>query len=153
MNDELVTSNFWLSEFLASDTATRLGLDNTPDAAALDALRVVTIPGLQSLRNCLSMPVFVSSGYRSQAVNRAVGGSFSSQHCLGLAADLKCPQMGSPLTVARYLLQHWSHPFEQMIQEGSWLHIGFPAAGGKGKREVLTAHFADGRVTYTPGLS
>jgi hypothetical protein len=154
MTDELITPNFWLSEFLASDTATRLGLPNRPDAAALEALRTVTIPGVQSLRNCLSMPVFVTSGYRAPAVNQAVGSSSTSQHVLGLAADLKCPQMGSPLTIARYLLQHWSHDFEQLIQEGDWLHVGFPPVGQKGRRQVLTAHFAPGqRTTYTPGLS
>jgi len=153
MTDELITPNFWLSEFLASDTAVRLGLENTPDAAAVAALRTITIPGVQSIRDCLGMPVFVSSGYRSLAVNRAVGSKDNSQHVLGLAADLKSPQFGSPLTMARYLLQHWAHPFEQMIQEGGWLHVGFPPAGQRGQREVLTAHFDGGRVTYTPGLA
>jgi hypothetical protein len=154
MNDELISPNFWLSEFLQSDTATRLSLPNSPDGPALAALRTITIPGVQSIRDCLGMPMFVSSGYRSPIVNRAVGGSANSQHVLGLAADLKSPQFGSPLTMARYLLQHWTHPFEQMIQEGSWLHIGFPSAGQKGKREVLTAHFVPGcSVTYSPGLS
>lgn len=153
MTDEMISPNFWLSEFLQSDTATRLGLDNAPDPASMAALRTITIPGVQSIRDCLGMPMFVSSGYRSPAVNKAVGGAPNSQHMQGLAADLKCPQFGSPLTIARYLLQHWTHPFEQMIQEGSWLHVGFPAAGQKGARTVMTAHFDGGRVIYTPGLS
>lgn len=153
MNDELISPNFYLSEFLQSDEATRKGLDNTPDTASLAALRTITIPGVQSIRDCLGMPMFVTSGYRSPAVNAAVGGARSSQHMLGLAADLKSPQFGSPLTIARYLLQHWTHPFDQMIQEGSWLHIGFPANGGNGKREVMTAHFGPSGVMYTQGLA
>jgi len=152
MTDEMISPNFWLSEFLQSDEATRKGLDNSPDGPSLAALRTITIPGVQSIRDCLGMPVFVSSGYRSPAVNAAVGGSRASQHMQGLAADLKSPQFGSPLTIARYLLQHWTHPFEQMIQEGSWLHIGFPPAGQKGKREVLTAKFSPQGVSYLPGL-
>ena len=153
MIDERLTPSFWLSEFLRSDTATRKGLDNTPSATELANIRNILAPGMQQVRDLLCMPVQITSGYRSPEVNRAVGGASASQHVLGLAADFVCPQVGSPRNVVEYLLQHNANlQFEQLIYEGGWVHIGFPPAGQRAKREVLTAHFAGGRVTYTPGL-
>ena len=153
MPDERLGSFFWLSEFLRSDTATRRGLSNAPDAAALANLRTVLAPGMERVRNLLGSPVQITSGYRSPEVNRAVGGSASSQHCQGLAADFIAPGHGTPRSIARHLMTHAPElRFDQLIFEGTWVHISF--VPGKGRGEVLTAHFMPGQpVTYSRGVS
>jgi len=152
MIDEHVAPNFWLSELLASDTATRLGLDNIPDAQALGNLRNILAPGLQRLRDLLGAPISVSSAYRSPAVNRAVGGAASSQHMLGLAADIRCASFGPPKAVAKRCMEHASSlRYDQLIWEGTWVHISFVPGVPRG--QVLTAQFSGGKATYLAGLA
>lgn len=152
MDDIQLTKNFSLSEFLRSTTAIRLGLDNTPDPAALNNIKTILAPGVQRVRDVLGMAVFVDSGYRSQAVNRAVGGVWNSQHLLGLAADLLCPAFGPPLEIAKFLVQHKDLiVFDQLIQEGDWVHVSFVDRNPRG--QILTAHFAGGTAHYTEGLA
>lgn len=151
MIDERIVPSFWLSEFLQSDTASRLQLDNTPLPSEMANIRNLLAPGMQSVHDCLAQPVFVSSGYRSPEVNRAVGGAKNSQHTQGQAADFKSPSFGMPITIARYLMGHQSQVrFDQLICEGTWVHVSFAA---KPRGEVLTAHFGPGGTTYTPGLA
>lgn len=151
MIDERLTPSFWLSEFLRSETSTRLGLDNDPPPEVLANLRTVLAPAMQHVRDMLGYPVNVSSGYRSTAVNKAVGGSATSQHALGLACDFTCPHYGTPRRVAEFLALHFGEArFDQLIWEGSWVHISF--VPGRPRGQVLTAHFGRGGVTYTPGI-
>ncbi len=150
MIDERIVPAFWLSEFLQSDTASRLRLDNTPLPSELANIRNLLAPGMQSVRDCLGQPVFVSSGYRSPEVNRAVGGAVNSQHTQGQAADFKCPAFGMPSTIVQYLMRHSTQVrYDQLICEGTWVHISFAA---RPRGEVLTAHFGAGGTTYTPRL-
>lgn len=153
MPDERLGSFFWLSEFLRSDTATRAGLDNRPGRAELANIRGVLAPGMERVRNLLGGPVQITSGFRSPAVNRAVGGSAASQHCQGLAADFIAPGFGTPRSVARHLMTHAPElRFDQLIFEGTWVHISF--VSGKGRGEALTAHFMPGQpVTYSRGVA
>lgn len=148
MNDERLATSFYLSEFLHSDTATRRGLDNAPGAAELANIRNFLAPGMQSVRELLGKPVTITSGFRSPAVNRAVGGARNSQHMTGLAADFICPGFGSPLQVARALVAS-SIQFDQIIQEGTWVHVSFSA---KPRRSVLTAVFTPSGTTYRDGI-
>jgi zinc D-Ala-D-Ala carboxypeptidase len=149
--DERITPNFWLSEFLQSATAVRKGIDNTPKATELANVRNMLIPGMQSVRDCLGQPVFITSGYRSPEVNRAIGGSTNSQHSQGLAADFKAPAFGMPRQIVKHLMQHCTQVrYDQLICEGEWVHISFAP---KPRGQVLTAHFSSAGVRYTPGLS
>ena len=148
MIDEQLTRNFHLSEFLSSDMAVRAGIDNTPPAVELGNIRGFLAPGMQRVRDLLGSPVLVSSGYRSPALNAAVRGSKTSQHMHGLAADFTCPGFGSPLQVARALLAS-AVEFDQLIQEGQWVHISFTA---RPRRVVLTAVFSAAGVSYRTGL-
>lgn len=148
MNDERLTADFHLSEFLHSDKAVRLGLDNTPDAAVLGAIRNFLAPGMQQVRDLIGAPINISSGYRAPQVNAAVGGSRSSQHMQGLAADFTSPFFGTPLQIARAIVAS-RITFDQLIQEGTWVHISFSA---KPRRSVLTAKFTNGVASYSHGL-
>jgi zinc D-Ala-D-Ala carboxypeptidase len=152
MTDDRVSSNFWLSEFLRSDSATRHGVSNAPTPEAERNLRVVLAPGMQRIRDVLGTPIQITSGYRSPEVNRLVRGSKTSQHLEGLAADFVSPSFGTPRTVAGYLLLRKEQVrFDQLIFEGTWCHVSFVEGAPRG--EVLTAHFTPAGVTYTKGLA
>jgi zinc D-Ala-D-Ala carboxypeptidase len=148
MSDERITPSFYLSEFLITQ---QRGLDNMPKAVQLANIRNVLAPGMQAVRELLGAPVLISSGYRSPAVNKAVGGTSRSQHCQGLAADFTAPHFGSPLEICRKILDSTAIRFDQLIHEGSWVHISFVAS--EPRRQVLTAHFLPTGVVYSPGLS
>jgi zinc D-Ala-D-Ala carboxypeptidase len=151
MIDEKITRNFSLSEFCNSDTAVRLGIDNTPTAMVVGNLRNVLIPGMQSVRDILSAPIFVKSGYRCPDLNRAVRGASSSDHLMGNAADFVAPAFGTPLEICKRLVEHiQTLQFDQLIFEGGWVHISFSA---RRRNEVLSAHFTSNGVNYTPGLA
>jgi len=147
--------NFELVEFTRSKKAGELGLDNTPTPQAQRNIETLLAPGMQRARDLLGCPIIVAtgggSGYRSPAVNRAVGGVETSQHMQGLASDWTSPKFGTPLEIARYLAEHADViRFDQLILEGTWVHTSFT---GNPRGEVLTAHFVPGSKTqYTRGL-
>ncbi|MBX9706862.1 MAG: DUF882 domain-containing protein [Caulobacteraceae bacterium] len=144
-----LSDHFTLAELTHSNTALRRGLDNTPPPEVLDQL-ILTADRMEGVRQLLGdRPIKVSSGYRSPAVNRAVGGSRTSAHRTGHAVDFTCPDFGTPAEVAAHLAKHLTD-FDQLIEEfGGWVHIGF----GPGKRrQVLTARKVGGRTKYTPGI-
>jgi hypothetical protein len=148
---ERITPDFCLSEFVVSDTAARLGIDNTPNAQVLATLRNVLIPAMQQVRDMLRVPVIVKSGYRSPALNAAVRGAPTSQHVEGRAADFVAPAYGNPRKVAEQLVARMGNlRFDQLIWEGGWVHISFAP---RPRNQVLTAHFTDAGVCYTPGLT
>lgn len=151
--DHQLSKSFRLAEFLRSESAQRLGLDNTPDATALANIRNVLGPSMQRVRDLLETPVFVTSGYRSPQVNGLVGGSRNSQHVLGLAADFVSPQFGSPKAICRHLMRHQGVVrWDQLIWEGTWVHISFLGQGAP-RGQVLTAHFRLGSVVYSDGIA
>jgi hypothetical protein len=140
----------WLSAHFSLEemTATQQrGLDNRPTSAVLKRLNA-TARVLEEVRVLLGdTPMLITSGYRSPAVNRAVGGSATSAHMRGEAADFICPRFGSPLAVCRAIADS-GLAFDQLIEEaGAWVHLGL---GGRWRREVLTWRPAGG---YGRGLS
>jgi hypothetical protein len=150
MSEVLVTKDFYLSEFIVSDTAARLGIDNTPNASVLATLCNVLIPGMQAVRDLLGAPVHIKSGYRCPALNQAVRGAHNSQHMDGHACDFVAPRYGPPSRIAQFLVAHMDRvKFDQLIQEGGWVHISFAP---RPRNEVLTAHFRPDGVSYTKGL-
>lgn len=94
-------------------------------------------------------PIQVSSGYRSPAVNAAVGGARDSAHVRGLAADITTPGM-TPKDLALAIIRA-SLEFDQLIYEGTWVHIGLSQTAPRG--EILTATFQPGGVVYSRGLT
>lgn len=147
-----LTSHITLEELIHSDLATRKGIDNAPDAEVQSCLQLLA-NGLERVRLILSVPLYISSGYRSPKLNAAVGGAKVSAHMKGLAADFTAPGYGSPDAVCQVLVRHAVEiGYDQLIMEGKWVHIAFPD-DSLPKLEVLTAHFSEFGVTYTKGLS
>ncbi|MGU7780543.1 D-Ala-D-Ala carboxypeptidase family metallohydrolase [Burkholderia sp. PU8-34] len=146
-----LTTHFTLEEMVASDTARRRGIDNTPSPVVVANLRR-TAEVLERVREQLgARPMIVTSGYRSPALNRAVGGVANSAHLSGLAVDFVCPKFGAPIDICRVIAAS-PIEFDQLIQEGTWVHIGLVAYGTKPRRQVLTASFGTPRTTYSEGL-
>jgi hypothetical protein len=124
--DQLLSHNFKLSEFTLSQTAARHGIDNTPPKALMPRL-INLAKGLERIRSLTGSAIVITSGYRSPALNKAVGGSHNSQHCFAEAADVICPRFGTPLDLAELIeLNREEIGFDQMILEfGRWVHISF----------------------------
>jgi zinc D-Ala-D-Ala carboxypeptidase len=120
-----LSPHFTLAEMVFSQTAARRGIDNNPGPETLAALKR-TAMGLEAVRVRLGgSPLVISSGYRSPALNAAVGGSKASQHTRGEAADFTAPRFGSPREVVDALADS-DVPYDQLILEfGRWVHISF----------------------------
>lgn len=119
-----LSPHFSLEELVISQTASRMRLDNTPSPEVLELMRTVLAPGLEEVRTLLGSPMHIDSGFRSAAVNRAVGGVSDSAHVLGYAADFICPVAGYPIDLCA-LIAHSPIKFDQLIEEGTWVHISF----------------------------
>jgi zinc D-Ala-D-Ala carboxypeptidase len=108
--------------------------DNTPPPEVIGTLRT-TAARMEQVRRLLGDRVIsVSSGYRCQALNRAVGGARTSAHLTGDAVDFNCYGFGDPLAICRALTAS-ALAFDQMIEEGTWVHISFDP---RMRRQVLT---------------
>jgi Tfp pilus assembly protein PilE len=148
MREEKLTENFYLSEFVRSETAARLAIDNTPDDRQLANLRRNAF-GMQQVRNVLGHSVHVSSGLRVLALNRAIGSKDTSAHVDGRATDFVCPGFGSPADVCRLLVSSDMIAFDQLILEHTWVHIAWAEEGAVPRRQVLTLMPGN---TYALGL-
>lgn len=146
-----LTEHFTLEELTHSDIAVRKGLDNTPDAETIANLTILA-QTLERVRTLLNAPIHINSGYRSQKVNAAVGSAPTSKHCLGLAADFTCPQFGTPQDVAKAIIKA-AIGFDQLIYEGTWVHLGLAEPDASWRNQVLTAHFGNGKTIYTEGIA
>ena len=120
-----LSPNFTLDELITSGAASRLNLDNTPSPEVTANLtRLARF--LEKVKALVGgKPIMVSSGYRSPALNKAIGGAATSQHCKGCAADFKVPGM-TPDQLVR-LITMSSLEYDQVIREfDSWVHISVP---------------------------
>ncbi len=143
-----LSPNFSLDELTASQTATRQGIDNTPSPAVrANLVRVANM--LEQVRALVDAPIRVSSGYRSPALNQAIGGASNSAHVLGLAADITAAGI-SPKQLA-IAIRDAGLDFDQVIWEGTWVHLGLSV--GKARKQVLTATFTGGRARYSEGIA
>lgn len=144
-----MTENFTLQEFLASQTAARLGIANVPPPEAVEELRRLCTTVLQPLRDALGRPVIVSSGFRSTKLNRAVRGARESCHMAGRAADISVPGMTVRQVCHRII--SLDLPVRQVIDEfGAWVHVSIEPAGIAPRRQMLLARrAANGHTVYT----
>lgn len=117
--------HFTRDELIRSRKAQELGIDNTPPDPILASLDA-TLAGLERVRAALGHPMVISSGYRCPALNAAVGGSKTSQHMLGQAADFVCPAFGDPAAVvAKLAPMRRVLGLDQIILEATWIHVSF----------------------------
>lgn len=128
---EQFTKNFSYDELIASATAKRLGLDNTPSPEEKEKLRKLAEDILQPIRDRWRSPIVVNSAYRSEAVNKAVGGVPTSQHRLGEAADIKVggKDRNKKLFKAIYnMISKGEIKVGQLIDEYNyqWIHVSLP---------------------------
>ena len=150
-----LTQNFSLSELTRSQTATRRGIDNQPNDEQLANLVALCECVLQPIRDHFKTSVRISSGLRVPELNAAIGGSTTSDHCRGLAADIEVPPIDN-LELARWV-EGSGLAFRQLILEyydgtpdSGWIHVSYDPADNK--RQVLTATKQGGKTVYLPGL-
>ena len=149
--NQQLSKNFDLVELTQSQSAARLGIDNTPTEAIIENLRALAKNVLQPLRDLARTPIVISSGYRSEELNRAIGGAGKSEHMTGCAADLTIPGR-SNLETAELIKNKLQ--FNQLILEFyradnpfyGWVHVSYSEEGNR--QEVLTF---DGK-NYVRGL-
>jgi hypothetical protein len=150
-----LSKNFSVAELSKSEAAVRLGLDNTPSMAVIDNLQALVDAVLQPVRDKFG-PITVTSGYRSPAVNKTIGGSATSDHCKGQAADFEV--MGMPnKELATWIKDNLE--FTQLILEfpsksdpnAGWVHCSYDKPNLK--KQVLTAVKVGGKTVYQNGLN
>jgi len=150
-----LSANFTLKELTKSDTATRLGLDNTPDDATIENLKLLCQEVLQPIRDHFGKSVTVNSCFRSPESNAAVGGSKTSDHCLGRAADIEIDGIPNP-ELAQWIMDNLD--YTQLILEfytqgqpnSGWVHVSYDP--NNLKNQELTAVKVAGKTTYLNGL-
>ena len=140
-----LSKNFSLEELTRSATATKLGIDNTPDEEHLNNLQVVVDEIAQPLRDHFGKPVRINSGYRSPALNDAIGGSKKSQHSKGEAIDLEIDGV-SNMEVADWITENCD--YDQVILEfynpaegpnSGWVHASCKADLSQNRERILIA--------------
>lgn len=131
-----LTTNFDLSEFIQSETATRLNIDNTPGMEELAALSNLTLYLLQPLRTLYGQKMVVNSGYRSPELNLIVGGVPTSSHLKGEAADIAC---ANPAKLRDCLLRS-GLDFDQCGVYKRFVHLSLKQSG-KNRRQLFTGNY------------
>lgn len=146
---DMLSTHFSLAEGISSDTATKLGINNTAPPHIV-ATMIITASKLERVRALLNnLPTHINSFYRCPELNTAVGSKPSSQHLLGEAVDFVCPEFGTPLDICKKLIAYKDLvEFDQLILEHTWVHISFAISTGKPRGEVLsllaTGHYSSG---------
>lgn len=129
---------FTVSEFVRSETADKKGIDNRLPKDLLPNVQALVNNVLDPLREAYGKPIIVTSGYRCEALNKAVGGSKTSDHMKGRAVDI----VGTPNTKMENkrlfnLIQSLNLPFDQLIDEKNfdWVHVSYRE--GNNRKQVL----------------
>lgn len=150
-----LSPNFSLQELTKSETAMRHGMDNTPGAVEIANLTTLAGKVLQPIRDHFAKGVHVNSGFRHPDVNAKVGGSKTSDHCKGQAADIEIPGVPNAelaewicdnLAFTQVILEFYT----QGILDSGWVHVSYDPANLK--KQSLTAVKQDGKTVYLQGL-
>lgn len=164
-----LSEHFSYEELTASDTAVRLGIDNTPPPEIVPHLTVLA-HGLEQIRKVTGHALIVHRGYSCEALEKILTAKDFAAWCVrhgknpatawpeyferkahprGYAGDFICPAFGTPIEIVG-VVKASGIKFDQLIEEGTWVHASFdPRLRG----EILTATFKDGTPTYTTGIA
>lgn len=150
-----LSKNFTLAEFTKSQTAERKGIDNTPNEEHLENAKELFENVVQKVRDNFG-PTVLNSGYRGPELNKAVGGSATSQHCHGQAADIEVPGVANA-DLAEWIKENCD--FDQLILEfytigvpdSGWVHVSYKSDGSN-RKSILTAMRENGKTVYKQGL-
>ncbi len=143
-----------LAEVTRSETAKRNGISNMPTEEHVKNFKLLAEKIFEPIREHFKVPIHISSGYRSKALNTAIKGSLSSQHCSGEAIDIDMD--GTDITNAQifhYIKDNLN--FDQIIWEfgtdknPDWVHVSFSASKPQ-RKQMLVAKKVNGKTTYTP---
>lgn len=150
-----LSQNLSLNEVTKSNTAMRRGIDNTPSEEHLENLKYVAEKVFQPIREYFGVPIYISSGYRSQALNEAIGGSPRSFHSHGMALDLD--QDGRNRGVSNsdvfYFIKD-NLQFTELIWEfgdetnPNWVHVAI-APGREDEKKIKIAEKVNNKTTYS----
>ena len=150
-----LSQHLMLAEMTRSDSAKRRNISNTPKPEHLDNMKVLAKMVFEPIRNFFKCPIYISSGYRSEALNRAVKGSSSSQHCLGQAMDIDMDGSGTISNKEVFCYIRDTLDFDQLIWEfgdnynPDWVHVSYVSAQ-KNRKQVLVAYKFLGMTKYRP---
>jgi hypothetical protein len=150
-----ISPNLNLAEITRSDTAKRNGIDNTPTAEHLENFKLLAEKVFEPIRAHFGVPIHISSGYRSKALNAFIKGSASSQHCTGEAIDIDMDGSSNGVTnkmIFDFIKEKLD--FDQLIWEfGSdknpdWVHVSYSKKGNR--KQKLKAVRSGAKTTYLP---
>ena len=147
-----LSKNLTLKEVTKSDTANRLGIDNTPEDFDIKNLRAIAEEVFQPLRDHFGVPLFVSSGFRSKKLNKAIGGSKYSQHMVGEALDIDADVYGRVTNRELFRFIKENLIFDQLIWEfgdddtPNWVHVSYKEKG-QNRKQVKRA-YRDSKGVY-----
>ena len=150
-----LTTNFTLSELVKSDTALRHDMDNTPGEIEIENLKRLAEKVLQPVREHYQRGVKVNSGFRHPEVNAKVGGSKTSDHCKGQAADIEIPGVPNA-DLAQWITENLDFTqvilefYTQGVPDSGWVHVSYDPQNLK--KQSLTAVKKDGKTVYLPGI-
>jgi D-alanyl-D-alanine dipeptidase len=145
-----------LAEVTRSDSAKRRGISNMPTPAHIENFKLLAEKIFEPMREHFGKPIHISSGYRSDALNKVVGGSKTSQHCTGEAIDIDMDGSSSGVTnkmIFDYIKDNLN--FDQLIWEfgttanPDWVHVSYESTG-KQRKQILRAVKKGGATTYVP---
>ncbi len=152
MHTGYISSRFSWYEVEHSQTAERLGIDNTVPDALVAAVENTAV-NMEFIRTLIANPVLVDSWYRGPELQKLP--EFynpTSQHPKGEAVDFIAPKFGSPLEICKLILQHADIiKFDQLILEHTWVHISFASGPGALQRKQVLSLLANKK--YAPGLT
>jgi hypothetical protein len=147
-----LSKNLSLAEVTRSESAKRKGISNMPTSEHIDNFKLLAEKVFQPIREHFAVPIHISSGYRSSALNKAIGGASSSQHCSGEAIDIDMD--GTTITNAQvfnYIKDNLE--FDQLIWEfgtdknPDWVHVSYESKG-KQRKQILKAYKAGSTTKY-----